>query len=97
MSLFFCSIVEPYIYNINQYIEQERIPSNHLYGECSSQVPTSLSCTSSIEREERIPQTSSSSLLVAQETKQLIEMLTSNEDLDVSRLASEVWYLCFSL
>jgi hypothetical protein len=56
-------------------------------------MPTSLSCSSSIERDERtisnIDQDISSSS-IRLENKQLIQMITSNDDLDVSQLASEV-------
>ncbi len=79
LSLF---LVEPYIFNINKYFEEEKIPSINLYPESSSnsQMPTSLSCSSSIERDER---TISNIDLDKQ-------MITSNDDLDLSRLASEV-------
>jgi len=101
MSLFFLNhsdrlfLVEPYIFNINKYFEEEKIPSINLYPESSSnsQMPTSLSCSSSIERDERtisnIDQDISSSS-IRLENKQLIQMITSNDDLDVSQLASEV-------
>jgi len=79
-------LVEPYIFNINQFVEQERIPTMNLYPESSSNI--------SREHDQRTisnfdnEMTSQSSIL--QETKQLLDMISSNQDLDVSKLASEV-------
>ncbi len=84
-------LVEPYIFNINQYFEQENIPAVHLYPESSpdSQMPTSLSSTSSLDRDQETKlQISSSSILP--ESKQLLQITTPNDECDLSRLASEV-------
>ncbi|CAF0788969.1 unnamed protein product [Adineta steineri] len=84
---------KPYVYNIDGLIEQEVIPSMNI----SPNIPMSLSCTSSIERNERIEsnienERTCRTLMSSygQETKQLLEMMSSNHDLNTSRLASEV-------
>ena len=84
------------MYNIDQLIEQETtIPSMNI----SSDLRGSLSCTSSMEREERTrsneenettPRLLLSSSPYGQETKQLLELMSSNQELNLSRLASEV-------
>ncbi|CAF2443922.1 unnamed protein product [Rotaria sp. Silwood2] len=88
---------KPYMFNINQVIEQDIIPSISFYPQSSSHIPISLSCTSSLEQEERTmsnvdneitPRTSSSSFI--QETKQLLDIISINQDLHLSTLASEV-------
>jgi hypothetical protein len=72
-----------------------------LYPQSSSpELPISLSCASSLQRGERTisnfdneitPRTArSSSSFMQQETRQLLDIVTSNEDLDMSKLASEV-------
>lgn len=98
---FFISL-ESFIFNINQLIEQETNQSINIYPESSPKL--SLSSTSSIEQDEQIISnhdnhnikiqipSSSSSSFVLQETKQLLDILSSstNQDLYSSRLASEV-------
>jgi len=88
----FSLLVEPYIFNLNQFIEQETIPSINLYSQSTSHISTSSSLqrgqrTISNVENEIISQTSPS---ILQETKQLLDIIKSNQDLDASRLASEV-------
>ena len=71
-----------------------------MYPQSSSpELPISLSCASSLQRGERTisnfdneitPRTARSSSSFMQETKQLLDIVTSNENLDMSKLASEV-------
>ncbi|CAF1619335.1 unnamed protein product [Rotaria magnacalcarata] len=94
-----------YMFNINQITRQETIPAIPLYSQSSPRQPISLSCTSSIQQDERIisnfdneatPRTSSSSSAAAattaflQETNQLLDILSSNHDSHLSALASDV-------
>ncbi|CAF4854242.1 unnamed protein product, partial [Rotaria sp. Silwood2] len=80
-----------YMFNINQVIEQDIIPSISFYPQSSPPLPISLSCTPSLEEEERTmsnvdneitPRTSSSSFI--QETKQLLDIISINQDLHLS-------------
>ncbi|CAF1229404.1 unnamed protein product [Adineta ricciae] len=95
-------ISEPYIYNIDHLLDREPLPSTNMFtlpspAQMSS---SSSSLTCSLQREGRTrltmdnrpsttPRTSSSSSFL-QETKQLLEMISSNSNLDSSRLASDV-------
>ncbi|CAF3565800.1 unnamed protein product [Rotaria socialis] len=93
-----------YMFNINQIAQQEPMPPIPLYSQSSPRQPISLSCTSSIQQDERIisnfdnettPRTSSSSSSAAaaafiQEANQLLDILSSNHDSHLSTLASDV-------
>jgi hypothetical protein len=89
-------IDEPYIYNIHDLVEQEPLPSSNTFI-LASNPPLSSSSKSSLtysaQRDENqiIPtyRTSSSSSFL-QETKQLLELISTNQNSDLSRLASEV-------
>ena len=73
------------MYNIDQVVERAASSPMDMCGE----VGGSLSCASSIDRDElsrAMPRSSS----CVQETKQLLELMSSSQDLHVSRLASEV-------
>ncbi|CAF0846479.1 unnamed protein product [Adineta ricciae] len=94
-------ISEPYIYNIDHLLDHKPLPSTNMFTLPSpAQVSSSSSLTCSLQRESRTrltmdnrpsatPRTSSSSSFL-QETKQLLEMISSNSNLDSSRLASDV-------
>ncbi|CAF0912133.1 unnamed protein product [Rotaria sordida] len=89
---------KPYIFNFNQVSDQDTIPSINIYSQSSPHLPISLSSTSSIQQEERTisnvdneitPRTSSSSSFI-HETKHLLDIMSINQDLHMSTLASEV-------
>lgn len=94
-------IDEPYIFNLDHLLEREPLPSTNMFTIPSpAQVSSSSSMTCSLQREGRTrlnvenrttmtPRTSSSSSFL-QETKQLLEMISTNQNSDLSRLASEV-------
>jgi hypothetical protein len=88
---------EPYIFNIDHLLEREPLPSSNMFT-LPPNVQVSASLTSSLQRDERTisigehrttPRTSSSSSFL-QETKQLLDMISLNQNLDPSKLASEV-------
>ncbi|CAF1094449.1 unnamed protein product [Rotaria sp. Silwood1] len=88
---------KPYMFNINQISEQDTIPSISIYPQISPPLPISLSCASSLQQEERsmsnvdneiTPRMSASSFI--QDTKQLLDIMSLNQDLHISTLASEV-------
>jgi hypothetical protein len=91
---------EPHIFHIDYLLEQEPLPSTNMFTLPSpAQFSSSSSMTCSLQREGRTRlnldnkttthRTSSSSSFL-QETKQLLEMISSNQNLDLSTLASEV-------
>jgi hypothetical protein len=89
--------VESHQFNIDHFTEQEPIPSINLNYHYSPSEPFSLSLTSSLEPEDRTKSNienevtlRTSSSLYIQDSKQLLEMISLNQDLDLSRLASEV-------
>ena len=96
----FVILVEPYIFTINQYSEKEdNYPKINLFSSDDSHVlPQYQSYTSSsiVEQDERSKmenletQCTLSPISVGQETKQLLELMTTNDEFDLSRLASEV-------
>ncbi len=89
--------MDRYIYHLDDFVEQEILPSTDIFI-----FPSSLSLTYSNQREEHSiinthppppppapPRTSSSSSFL-QETKQLLEMITIQQNTDLSKLVSEV-------
>ncbi|CAF1067307.1 unnamed protein product [Adineta steineri] len=96
-------IDEPYIFNIDHLLQREPLPSTNMFTlPSSAQLSSSSSITCSLQREGKIRlnienrpitttthRTSSSSSFL-QETKQLLEMISTNQNSDSSRLASEV-------
>jgi hypothetical protein len=95
-SLFFCLFFlienDPFIFNIDDLLEQEPISSSNMFILPSIE-KSSSSITYSIKEQDQINETShrtlsSSSFL--QETKQLLEMISVNQNFDLSKLVSEV-------
>ena len=95
---------QPSLFNIDHFLQQEPLPSTNIFTlpptpRILSPSPSSSSSKSSTQRDERsilsvenkmtTPQMSSSSSFL-QETKQLLEMISSNQNFDLSRLNSEV-------
>jgi len=91
---------EPHIFHIDYLLEREPLPSTNMFTLPSPASSSSMTC--SLQREGRTRlnvdnqtttttthRTSSSSSFL-QETKQLLEMISSNQNLDSSTLASEV-------
>jgi hypothetical protein len=73
--------------NFNQFNEQQIIPSINLYSQSTSSSLQRGQRTISNVENEIISQTSPA---ILQETKQLLDIIKSNQQLDLSRLASEV-------
>ena len=100
--LFCVNLVEPYIFTINQYSErEENYPKINLYSsedghglaQCHSHTSSSIfeqDERSKVENENVNVECTSSPMSVVQETKQLLELMTTNDEFDLSRLASEV-------
>ncbi|UJR25047.1 hypothetical protein I4U23_006407 [Adineta vaga] len=84
---------EPYIFNIDHLLDREPHPSSNMFTLPSpTQISSSSSLTCSLQRENRTittPRTSSSSSFL-QETKQLLEMISSNPNSESLRMASDV-------
>jgi hypothetical protein len=92
---------EPYIFNIDHLLDREPLPSTNMFTlPSSAQLSSSSSLTCSLQRdglprsnmENRpitTPRTSSSSSFL-QETKQLLELISSNPNSDACRMASDV-------
>jgi hypothetical protein len=83
---------DPYIFNIDDLLDQEPISSSNIFI-LPSIDKSSSSITYSIKEQDQINQihhrTSSSSSFL-QETKQLLEMISINHNLDLSKFVSEV-------
>ncbi|CAF0976847.1 unnamed protein product [Rotaria sordida] len=96
---------ESYLFNIDRFLQREPLPKTNTFilpsSAQMSSSSSSLSLRSSVQRQEKvmlnvenrliIPRTSSSSSSsFLQETKQLLEMISSNQNFDLSRLTSEI-------
>ena len=91
---------ESYLFNIDRFLQREPLPkTNTFILPPNAQLSSSSSLRSSLEREENIilnvenrlktPRTLSSSSFL-QETKQLLDMISLNQNFDLSRLTSEI-------
>ncbi len=99
---------DPFSYHVDDYDQQEALPSSNMFV-LSSSIRQSFAPSINYAFQQQdisqsnqqdlktTPQRTSSSSSFLQETKQLLDMIstTNNQHLDLTKLTSEVWFFSF--